>query len=123
MRKSNHRRSAHVPKATPAKAAEVPDERHRVIIEGRVARMQVFNLPHDVYCKAMGVCSCSEQMVSKTVYSQIDKGQMRHSQLVKKLINSSLTVRFRQRVAVPRAVLACPEIKVALERKWLRVRS
>jgi hypothetical protein len=92
-----------------------------VIIEGRERRMQSFNLPHEVYCKAMGVCSCQEMQVVSTIYSKAD--QQRHTVIKNKKINASLTVGYRKRVAVPEAALECPEIKSAIAQKRLRVRS
>jgi hypothetical protein len=109
--------------AAETETVEVSEDLHRVIIEGRVARMQTFNLPHEIYCARKGKCSCSMQTVVTSVYSKVDKGVTRHTAAAQKRVNSSLTVRFRQRVAVPKAALACPEVKAALNQKWLRVRS
>lgn len=103
--------------------ANVLPGRRRVVVTGLAPRMQVFNLPHDVYCGAMGECSCSSQEVVVTVYSRVDKG--REPRLLRKMkrMNTTLTVRHRQRVAIPVAALQCPEIKAALANRWLRVTS
>lgn len=107
----------------PKVAANVLPGRRRVVVQGLASRMQVFNLPHDVYCAAMGECSCTDQEVVVTVYSRVDKG--REPRLVRKVkkMNPTLTVRYRQRVAVPVAALQCPEVKSALANRWLRVTS
>jgi len=106
-----------------APAVEVPADQHRVIVEGREPRMQTFNLPHEIYCAKMGSCSCTEQEIAFSVYSQIEGGKTRRIQRRMKRMNPTLTVRYRKRTAIPKAALACPEVKAALDAGWIRVRS
>lgn len=101
----------------------VPPSRERVIVQGKARRMQSFNLPHEVYCAAMGECFCTERDVVVTVYSRVENGREPRLLRKKKRMNSTLTVRYGKRVAVPRAALSCPEVKSALDKQWLRVTS
>ena len=100
---------------------EVPDGAHRIVVRGMEPRMQVFNLPHEIYCKLMGKCYCTEREVAVAVYSKADVGRVKHLQKKMKRMNSTLTVRYRERVAVSKAALACPEVASAKAKGWLRV--
>lgn len=93
----------------------------RVIVEGVERRLQCFNLPHEIYCEEMGVCSCSVQQVASSVYSKAD--QEKHLTVKDKRVNASITVGYRKKIAVPQAALLCPEVKAAIDQKRLRVRS
>jgi len=104
-------------------AVPMHEDAVRVVVVGRAARMQTFNLPHEIYCKVLGECSCSERTVVTSTYSKVDKGEVRYTVAKKKRVNSSLTVRHKQRVAVPRAALRCPEVASAIRSKDLRVES
>lgn len=97
----------------------VPPTQDRVVIVGKARRMQTFNLPHDVYCAALGECSCSETEVSASYVS--DEDHEYHVAKMIRLVNDSLRVRFRQRVSVPKVALQCPEIAVALTKRDLRI--
>jgi hypothetical protein len=108
-----------------AKAAAKPHDpsTELVTVEGRAPRAQTFNLPHDVYCAAMGECACVERTVATSKYTDVEGGKKREVAYQQKLICSSFTVLHRRRVTVTRAALLCPEVKTAIQRKWLRVRS
>ena len=101
----------------------VPAAWKRVVLEGISPHLQSFNLPHDVYCEAMGECFCSEQTVVVSQYSKADQQIHKHS--LRKKMNAVLTIGYKQRVAVTSAALSCPEVKAALNPKArrLRVRS
>ena len=103
---------------------QVRAEDHELVtIEGFAPRMQSFNLPHDVYCKSLGECHCSKGKVVSSFRSTAD--QQKHLKVSAKLFNTSLTIGFRKKATVKKAVLKCPEVKAALESKprKLRVRS
>ena len=118
VRKSSGNRQAKVVGETTK--AKTPASQERVVIQSLVPRMQVFNLPHEVYCSKMGQCFCHDDDVVISVYPTVDKGRARHLLRKKKRMNSTLSIRFRERLAVPRAALACPEVASALRQKWIR---
>lgn len=83
-------------------------------------KMQSFNLPHEVYCEAIGECGCSTMPVTTSFYSKVD--QTFHKKIISQRICKSITVRHGHSITVPRAVLECPEVKAALESKPARLR-
>lgn len=102
-------------------AVTVPVQHEHVVVEGMAPRMQAFNLPHEIYCRRMGKCCCTEGEVVTSVRSAAD--QKTHLRVVKRKNNAVLTIRYRQRVAVPRVALQCPEVAAALASRRLRMRS
>lgn len=117
-RKTSAKRTA--AKSIPEAKKPSTSAQERVVVQGLVPRMQSFNLPHEIYCAKMGKCFCHDGDVVISVYSTVDKGRARHLLKKKKRMNSTLSIRFRQRLAIPRAALACPEVAAALREKWIR---
>lgn len=106
-----------------AKAPEekVPEEHRRVVIEGRARRFQTFNLPHEIYCEAMGKCFCTEG--ERVVSFKSPEDKQRHTKVEKVRHCSNFSVRFKERVSIAKAALLCPEVDAALRQKRLRLRS
>lgn len=109
--------------AKPATAPTKQPIQELVTVEGRARRPQTFNLPHEVYCAAMGECACTTRRVAFSQYVDTEGGKRREVAWQDKRISSSFTVLFRRRVTIPKAALLCPEVKSAIARKDLRVRS
>jgi hypothetical protein len=106
------------PRAAAKKAPEAtvaPAAAQRVIVQGMARRMQVFNLPHEYFCEALGECRCSKGQVRTSVHDNVEG--IRRPVVKERSFCPTLVVRFRQRVAVERAALACPEVKAALTAK------
>lgn len=89
-----------------------------VTLESRTRRMQVFHLPHDVFCR--GRCACSEVIVVVTAENP-RTGERAPRQLQKK-VPGSLTILARERKpGLPSAVLDLAEVKAAIARGYLRI--
>ena len=91
-----------------------------ITLENRERRMQVFNLPHDIYCEAIEYCACTPTEVT-TVLEDARTGE-RAVRMRTKRIPASITLLARERWSgLPEAVLRIPEISRAVERGVLRV--
>lgn len=91
-----------------------------ITLENRERRMQVFNLPHAIYCAAAGRCECTEQVVT-TLVEDPRTGQRTPRSVVRR-IPASLTLLARaQRSGLPEAVLDVAEIRRAVDQGALRV--
>lgn len=91
-----------------------------ITLENRERRMQVFNLPHAIYCAAAGRCQCTEQVV--TTLAEDARTGARTPRSVVRRIPASLTLLARaQQAGLPRAVLEVPEIQRAVAAGALRV--
>ena len=89
-----------------------------VTLESRTRRMQVFHLPHEVFCR--GRCTCSELTVVVTAENP-RTGERAPRQLQKK-VPGSLTVLSRERKpGLPTVVLELAEVKAAIARGYLRI--
>ena len=89
-----------------------------ITLESRVRRMQVFNLPHEVFCK--GVCACSATTV--VVVAEHPRTGDRAPKHVAKRVPPSMTWLARERRAgLPSVLLEVPDVKAAIERGYLRV--
>ena len=90
-----------------------------VTLESRVRQMQVFNLPHDLYCEA-GECACSD--VVMVVAAENPRTGARGLRHTSRKMPGSLTLFARERRAgLPVAILEVPEVKAAIARRRVRV--
>lgn len=87
-------------------------------LESRTRRMQVFHVPHAVGCQER--CICAEQVVVTTVeHPRTGERAQRHH---RKMMPGSITFLALERQAgLPSALLGVAEIKVAIDRGYLRV--
>jgi hypothetical protein len=89
-----------------------------VTIESRVRRMQVFNLPHHLYCK--DGCACSDTTV--VVFAENPRTGERVRRHASRKMPGSLTLLARERRSgLPLALLEVPEVKAAIARRSVRV--
>jgi hypothetical protein len=89
-----------------------------VTLESRVRQMQVFNLPHHVYCEES--CSCSESTV--TLIAENPRTGERAIRQVTRTTPDSLTLLAGERRAgLPTALLKVPEVKAAIARGRIRI--
>lgn len=89
-----------------------------ITLESRVRRMQVFNLPHEAFCK--GACACSETTV--VVVAEHPRTGDRAPKHVAKRVPPSMTWLARERRAgLPSVLLEVPDVKAAIARGYLRV--
>jgi len=100
------------------KAEKKAEESQTVRLEGRRRKLQTFNLPHDVYCRKLGRCLCKEADRVTSFKSSVDK--QRHLKKEKVKVCATFSVRWKHIVEVDRAALLCPEVKSALDKKWIR---
>lgn len=89
-------------------------------LHNRERRMQVFNLPHELYCTASGQCGCREQRVT-TVEEDPMTGDRRPRSQVRRLAASLTLLAREKREGLPEAVLKIPEVKRAVDAGQLRV--
>jgi hypothetical protein len=86
------------------------------------ARVQEFNLPHEVYCAKAGECFCAKHRVPR--WKKTHKKDHKEV-LIKKdiLVCSSVRLAARPAESMPlhEAALECQDIKDALQRKWIRI--
>ncbi|WP_428264544.1 hypothetical protein [Haliangium sp.] len=91
-----------------------------ITLENRERRMQVFNLPHDIYCEAVEYCACAATDVT-TLLEDARTGE-RMARTATRRIPASITLLAREsRRGLPEAVLRIPEIRRAVDRRALRV--
>jgi hypothetical protein len=89
-----------------------------ITLESRVRRMQVFNLPHEAFCK--DACACSDTTV--VIVAEHPRTGDRARKHVAKRVPASMTWLARERRAgLPSVLLEVPDIQAAIERGYLRV--
>ena len=89
-----------------------------ITLESRVRRMQVFNLPHEAFCK--DACGCSETTV--VIVAENPRTGDRAPKHVAKRVPASMTWLARERRAgLPSVLLEVPDVKAAIGRGYLRV--
>lgn len=90
-----------------------------VTLEGRVRRMQVFNLVHDAFC-AGGECACSE--ITTVVVEQNPRtGERAPRHLVKKAPAALTLLALERRDGLRESIIAVPEVRAAIERGLVRI--
>lgn len=86
----------------------------KIVLIEKAGRIQTFNLPHEVYCKARGRCSCRSVVV--TLVDENKRSGAKRPRPERRRFSDSLTLLPRQRSeALPREILECPEIANALK--------
>jgi len=89
-----------------------------VTIESRARRMQVFHLPHEVFCHDR--CACAE--VAVVVVAENPRTGERAPKHVRKKVPSSLTfLALERKPGLPNALLEVAEVKAAIGRGYLRI--
>ncbi len=89
-----------------------------VTLESRARRMQVFHLPHDVFCRDR--CACAE--VAVVVVAENPRTGERAPKHLKKKVPGSLTfLALERKPGLPSALLEVPEVKAAVGRGYLRI--
>ena len=84
-----------------------------VVLHHRVKGTRSYNLTHDDFCREIGECQCRD------VQQRVLRGGGLATTI--KRAPEPLTLRAGERRLVERAVLACPEVKAALDAKRITV--
>ena len=87
-------------------------------LQSRARRMQVFHLPHDVWCRDR--CAC-EEVTTVAVAENRRTGERARQQLTKKVARAITFLALERRQGLPAALLGVAEIKAAIDRGYLRV--
>ena len=91
-----------------------------VTLKNTERQMRVFNLRHDIFCRAMGSCGCKELAVTTVEENPMTGERMPKPQ--KRRVPRSLTLlALEKREGLPDAILELPEVKRAVENRSLRV--
>jgi hypothetical protein len=91
-----------------------------ITLENRGRQMQVFNLPHELYCAKAGRCGCAQEAVTTWV-EDAATGERSPRSAVKR-IPASLTLLAREKQpGLHEAVLEVPEVQRAIELGTVRV--
>jgi hypothetical protein len=89
-----------------------------ITLESRVRRMQVFNLPHESFCRDR--CACSQTTVVITAENPRTGERARKN--VSKTVPASMTLLAGERRAgLSAALLEVPDVKAAIDRGDLRL--
>jgi len=89
-----------------------------VTLVSRARRMQVFHLPHDVFCGDR--CACAE--VAVVVVAENPRTGERAPKHVRKKVPSSLTfLALERKPGLPSSLLEVAEVKAAIGRGYLRI--
>jgi hypothetical protein len=89
-----------------------------VTLESRARRMQVFHLPHDVFCR--GRCACAEVAVV-VVAENPRTGERAPKHLHKKVPGSITFLALERKPGLSSAMLEVPDVKAAIGRGHLRI--
>jgi hypothetical protein len=91
-----------------------------ITLENRGRQMQVFNLPHELYCEKSGRCGCAQESVN-TWGEDAATGERTLRSTIKR-IPASLTLLAREKhPGLAEAVLELPEVQRAIELGTVRV--
>ena len=91
-----------------------------ITLENRGRQMQVFNLPHELYCEKAGRCGCANETVTTWV-EDVATGERSPRSTIKR-IPASLTLLAREKhPGLAEAVLEVPEVQRAIELGTVRV--
>lgn len=89
-----------------------------VTLESRARRIQVFHLPHDVFCRDR--CACAE--VTVVVVAENPRTGDRAPKHMRKKVPSSLTfLALERKPGLPSTLLEVAEVKAAIGRGYLRI--
>jgi hypothetical protein len=91
-----------------------------ITLENRGRQMQIFNLPHELYCEKAGRCGCAQETLTTWV-EDAATGERSLRATVKR-IPASLTLLAREKhPGLAEAVLEVPEVQRAIELGTVRV--
>jgi hypothetical protein len=91
-----------------------------ITLENRGRQMQVFNLPHELYCEKSRRCGCAQEIVNTWVEDAATGERTLRSTI--KRIPASLTLLAREKhPGLHEAVLEVPEVQRAIELGTMRV--
>ena len=94
-------------------------------IVGKKRAPQSFNLPHEIYCEIIGECQCTPTKVTSFLHETSSGQHEGAGNKVftenTKLICKSISVFYNMETEVHEAALECPEVKTALDNRWLIV--
>ena len=91
-----------------------------ITLENRGRQMQVFNLPHELYCEKSGRCGCANETVTTWV-EDAATGERSLRATIKR-IPASLTLLAREKQpGLAEAVLEVPEVQRAIQFGTVRV--
>jgi hypothetical protein len=85
-------------------------------------RMQVFNLPHEVFCKARKACVCKQEYHER-IKEDLAKGERWRKRERIRICKSVTLMPRGYSEPLPSEVLECPEIKSAIDRQYVRVKK
>ena len=89
-----------------------------VTLESHARRMQVFHLPHDVFCRDR--CTCAE--VAVVVVAENSRTGARAPKHLHKKVPGSITfLALERKSGLPSTLLEVPEVKAAVGRGYLRI--
>ncbi len=89
-----------------------------VTLESRTRRMQVFHLPHEVFCRDR--CSCAEVVVF-VVAEHPRTGERARKRVVKRVPGSITFLARERKPDLPAALLELAQVKAAIGRGYLRI--
>jgi hypothetical protein len=90
-----------------------------VTLESRLRQIQVFNLPHEVFCKS-GECACTDVPIVSVALNP-RTGERASRQSTRRVCASLTLLAGERRSGLPAAVLDVPEIRAAISRHAVRV--
>lgn len=93
-----------------------------ITLESKTRQMQVFNLPHEVYCEVAGHCRCAEQRVTTVVDDPLT-GERTPRSVVRRIPASMTLLAGARAEGLDEAVLKVAEIRIAITRGALRVHT
>ncbi|HET9621809.1 MAG TPA: hypothetical protein VFP84_10600 [Kofleriaceae bacterium] len=89
-----------------------------VVLESRLRRMQVFNLPHESFCRAQ--CACTK--LALTVIAENPRtGERAPKHLTKRIPGSLTLLALERKGGLANAVLEVPELEAAVRAGHVRV--
>jgi len=89
-----------------------------VTLESRARRMQVFHLPHDMFCRDR--CACAE--VAVVVVAENARTGARAPKHLKRRVPGSITfLALERKPGLPSTLLEVAEVKAAIGRGYLRI--
>ena len=89
-----------------------------VTLESRTRRMQVFHLPHEVFCRDR--CACAEVVVF-VVAENPRTGERARKRVVKRVPGSIAFLARERKPDLPAALLELAQVKAAISRGYLRI--
>ena len=100
--------------------AETPRTPDGIKLQDLSGRLQVYNLPHEVYCKGSGACLCGSTERLTPAIRRDGKGGIKRTEI---RLPRSITILPKETVGpFHECVKQCPDIKSALRARPTRLR-